>query len=354
MDRLPCGIYFQSYEKDAALVQTKTAWVVHIAFILLLACLPLVASPRVLSILSMISINVIAVLGLNILTGFCGQFSLGHVAFMAVGAYTSAILTASLGAPFWLALVCAPLVAGVVGVVFGLPSLRVKGFYLILATVAAQFILVDFLPFQFNTITGGGTGIDVPHPKFGDLILRTEAQKYLLIVTFAVLATILVTNILRTKAGRAFVAIRDNDLAASVMGVNVYGYKLLAFFLGCLLAGLAGALYAHYVGHVSPEFFTLNNSIWFLGMIIIGGGGSTSGAVMGTVFLSLLIELTIEIAPLVEKTVPLLSSSASASLGLLVPGVVIILFLMFEPRGLSHRWWMIKAYFKLWPYSLQK
>ena len=353
MDRLPCGIYFESYEKDMALVQTKTAWAVHVAFLLSLFCLPFIASPRILGIISMIGITLIAVQGLNILTGYCGQFSLGHVAFMAVGAYTSGLLVTSMGFPFWLALICASLVSGIVGVIFGLPSLRIKGFYLILATVAAQFILVDFLPYQLPEITGGGNGLDVPHPKIGNLILQSEAQKYFLIIGLAVLTTVFVTNILRTKAGRAFVAIRDNDLAASVMGVNVFGYKLLAFFLGCLLAGLAGALFAHYMGHVTPEFFTLNNSIWYLGMIIIGGIGSTSGAVMGTVFLSLLIELTIEIVPLVEKLVPFLSRSASASLSLLVPGVVIILFLMFEPRGLYHRWRIVKAYFKLWPYSLQ-
>ncbi len=354
MDRLSCGIYFESYEKDMALVQTKTAWAVYVVFLFALFLLPFIAPHRIISMVSMIGISVIAVQGLHILTGYCGQFSLGHSAFMAVGAYASALLVTSLSFPFWLALICASLVSGIVGIIFGLTSLRMKGFYLILATVAAHSILVEFLPFQLAEITGGGDGLDVPPPKIGNLVLQSEAQKYFLIMGLAVLTTVLVTNILRTKAGRAFVAIRDNDLAASVMGVNVSGYKLLAFFLSCLLAGLAGSLYVSYMGHVTPEFFTMHMSIWYLGMIIIGGMGSTSGAVLGTVFLSVLTELTIEIVPLVGKVVPYLSSSASATLNLLVPGIAIIFFLIFEPRGLYHRWWMVKAYFKLWPYSLQK
>ena len=352
MDKLPCGIYIESYEKDMALVQTRTAWAVHVAFLASLFCLPFIASPRILGIVNMIGINLIAVQGLNILTGYCGQFSLGHVAFVAVGAYTTGILVTSMGFPFWLALICASLVSGMVGLIFGIPSLRIKGFYLILATIAAQFILIDFLPYQLPQLSAGA--IDVPHPKIGNLILKSESQKFFLIMGLAVLVTLFVSNILRTKAGRAFVAIRDNDLAASVMGVNVFGYKLLAFFLGCLLAGLSGSLFAQYVGHVSTEFFTLNNSIWYLGMIIIGGLGSTSGAVMGTVFLGLLIELTIEIVPFIERNVPFLSNSASASLSLVIPGIVIILFVIFEPRGLYHRWRLVKSYFKLWPYARQK
>lgn len=351
MDRLPCGIYFESYGRDMAIVQTKIRWVLAISSLVILFSIPFFATERILSVVNIIAINVIAVQGLHILTGCCGQISLGHAAFMAVGAYTSGILSLKLGLPFWVNLACASFFAGTIGIIFGLPSLRVKGFYLILATIACHFILVDFLPYQLKDITGGGYGLEVPKPQILGLVLKSEKSFYFLFVGFAVLMTFLAKNIIRTKAGRAFIAIRDNDLAASVMGISLYRYKLLAFFLGCFYAGLGGGLFAYYTGHVTPEFFTLNNSIWYLGMIIIGGLGSTAGAVMGTIFLSLLIELTTEVTPLIEGTMSFLSRSAFASLNLVIPGLVILLFIIFEPRGLYHRWQIIKAYFQLWPYS---
>lgn len=350
MDRLPCGTYFESYEKDIAIAQTKARKVLAIAGLLSLFCIPFIAGERILSIINLIAISLIAVHGLNILTGCCGQISLGHAAFMAVGAYTSGILVGKYGFPFWGGLVCAALCAGIIGMVFGISSLRIKGFYLILATVAAQFILVDFFPYQLKEITGGGYGLDVPYPQIGSLKLDSEKPLYFLIVGFTVLMTFFAKNLLRSKTGRAFIAIRDNDLAASVMGINLYKNKLLAFFIGCTYAGIAGSLFAHYVGRVDPGFFTFNNSIWYLGMIIVGGIGSTAGAVMGTVFLSLLIELTIEVSPLIAGAVPFIATSIHASLSLVIPGLVIILFIIFEPRGLYHRWQIIKAYFQFWPY----
>jgi branched-chain amino acid transport system permease protein len=351
MDRLPCGVYFESYEEDMAVAQTMARKAVAIGFVALLFCIPLVAGERIVGIINTMAITVIAVQGLSILTGGCGQISLGHAAFMAVGAYTSGYLVGKCGLPFWSGLICAAVSSGLIGMVFGLPSLRIKGFYLILATVAAQLILVDFLPFQLKDITGGGYGLEVPPPEIAGFVLDSEKSMYFLIVGFAVLMTLFAKNIFRTKTGRAFIAVRDNDLAAAVMGISLYRYKLLAFFIGCLYAGIAGSLFAHYTGHVDPGFFTLDNSIWYLGMIIVGGIGSTAGAVMGTVFFSLIIELTIEIAPLVEQTVPFLSRSGLASLSLVIPGAVIILFLIFEPRGLYHRWQIIKAYFQVWPYA---
>ncbi len=354
MDRLPCGTYFESYEKDMAVVQTKVRWVLAIFSLAFLFCLPLFATERILGIINIISINVIAVLGLNILTGCCGQISLGHAAFMGVGAYSSGIFIGELGLPFWASVICAALSTGIVGMVFGLPSLRIKGFYLILATVAAQFILVEFLPYQLKGITGGGYGLDIPAPKILGKTLNTEKSIYFFIASIAVLMAFFAKNILRTKAGRAFIAIRDNDLAASVMGINLYLYKLMAFFIGCFYAGLAGAIFAHYMRHVDPGFFTFNTSVWYLGMIIVGGIGSTAGAIMGTIFFSILIELTIEMAPVIQSSVPFLSRSGFASLNLVIPSFVIILFLIFEPRGLYHRWEIIKAYCQFWPYTHTK
>lgn len=351
MDRLPCGIYFETYEQDMGIVQTGFRWSVSILFLIFLFCIPLFAGERVLGTINTMAITLIAVQGLNILTGGCGQISLGHAAFMAVGAYTSGYLVGELELSFWTGLVCAGLFAGLIGLIFGLPSLRVKGFYLILVTIAAQFILVIFLPYQLADITGGANGLEVPPPSIGPLILDSEGSQYFLIIPIAIIMTLLAKNILRTRAGRAFIAIRDNDLAASVMGINIYYYKLLAFFIGCSYAGIAGGLFAHYTGHVDPEFFPLEKSIWFVGMIIIGGIGSTAGAVMGTIFLSVLTELTMDFSSFIGELIPHFARSLLASLSLVIPGLVIILFLVFEPRGLYHRWVIIKTYFQFWPYS---
>jgi branched-chain amino acid transport system permease protein len=162
------------------------------------------------------------------------------------------------------------------------------------------------------------------------------------------LATFLAQNIARTRVGRAFVAIRDNDLAAEVMGINLWGYKLLAFFIGCVYAGVAGSLLVHYIAFASVDHFPFINSVWYLGMLIVGGEGSIAGAIFGAVSLKLLDELVTIVGPILSAVV---AAQAAASLGLIMRGLVIILFLIFEPRGLVHRWEMIKAYFKLWPFS---
>lgn len=349
MDRLPCGVYFDTYKKDMAIIQTRSHRACLAALLIFLCCIPLFAGDRILALLSDISITVIAVQGLNILTGACGQISLGHTAFMAVGAYTSGYLVGTCKLPFWMGLISAGLLAGVIGLIFGFSSLRIKGFYLILVTVAAQFILVVFLPYQLVNITGGANGLNVPDPSIMGLTFNSETSKYALNVGFAAIMVLFAKNLLRTRVGRAFIAIRDNDLAASVMGISVYRYKVLAFFLGCFYAGIAGSLFAHYVGHVDPGFFPLEKSIWYLAVITVGGMGSTAGAVMGAIFLSLLNELTIEVTPLIEGGIPFLPRTAVTSLNLIIPGIIVILFLVFEPRGLYHRWQVIKGYFQRWP-----
>ena len=259
MDRLPCGTYFDTYKKDMAIIQTRSHWICVIALLILLCCIPLFVGDRILAVISDISITVIAVQGLNILTGACGQISLGHTAFMAVGGDTSGYLVGTCKLPFWIGLIAAGFFSGIIGLIFGFSSLRIKGFYLILVTVAAQFILVVFLPYQLVDITGGADGLDVPSPSIMGLTFGSEQMKYLLNVGFAVIMVLFAKNMLRTRVGRAFIAIRDNDLAASVMGIGVYRYKVLAFFLGCFYAGIAGSLFAHYVGHVVPGFFPLRN-----------------------------------------------------------------------------------------------
>jgi len=344
---LRCGTFQESYSQDMAIFRTRLHWGILLVFLIFLLVCPLFLSDRMLTIMTMIGIAIISVHGLNILTGYCGQISLGHVGFMAVGAYTSAVLTAKLGWSFWPALPCAALAAGIVGLIFGLPSLKIKGFYLIMATIAAHFIIIWFV-LQLYSLTGGPDGLAVPKPRIGSFVLSSKASYFYLVMVMACLATFFAVNIGRTRAGRAFVAIRDNDLAAEVMGISLWSYKLQAFFIGCVYAGVAGVLLVHYYAFASVDQFPFMDSVWYLGMLIVGGMGSATGAILGAVSLKLLDELVTIVGPILSAVI---AAQAAASLALITRGLIIILFLIFEPRGLAHRWGMIKTCYRLWPFS---
>lgn len=341
------GIFHENYAQEMAILNSRGKWGALAGLLVLLFVCPLFLSDRMLTILTTMGIAVVSAHGLNILTGYCGQISIGHSGFMAVGGYTSAILCAKLGWPFWVALPCGALAAGLAGLIFGLPSLKIKGFYLIMATIAAQFIII-WVIIQLRSITGGTDGLLVPKPTIGGLSLSSKINYYYLVLVFVVLATITAHNIVRTRSGRAFIAIRDNDLAAEVMGVSLWHYKLQAFFIGCIYAGAAGSLLLHYVRFASIEQFPFWDSVWYLGMLIVGGMGSTAGAIFGVIALKLLDELVTVAGPILAAAV---APQAAASLALITHGLIIIIFLIFEPRGLYHRWEMIRAYFRLWPFS---
>jgi branched-chain amino acid transport system permease protein len=220
-------------------------------------------------------ITITAVLGLTILTGHCGQISLGHTAFMAVGAFVGAVLL-NKGIPLILVLILTGLSGGVVGLVFGLPALRIKGFYLAFATLAAfyviQFVLVHYC--------GGETGYEVSPPSLLGFSFNSDFRIYYLIATTCFIMTFITKNITRCKWGRAFVAIRDHDIAANTLGVNIYFYKLMAFFIGCFYAGIAGFLVSIYMGWASVDHYSLSKCIWYVGMIVVGGMHSITGAYM--------------------------------------------------------------------------
>jgi len=344
------GTFHENYTQDMALFGSGLhRGAIALLFIALFAG-PFFLSDRMLTILTTMGIAVISVHGLNILTGYCGQISIGHSGFMAVGGYTSAILCAHLGWPFWAALPCAALAAGLAGLLFGLPSLKIKGFYLIMATIAAQFIII-WIIIQLRSLTGGTDGLLVPKATLGGITLNSKENYYYLVMVMVVLATISAQNIVRTRAGRAFIAIRDNELAAEVMGVRLWSYKLQAFFIGCIYAGAAGSLLVHYVRFASIEQFPFMDSVWYLGMLIVGGMGSITGAIMGVVALKVLDELVTVAGPILAAAV---APQAAASLALISHGVVIIIFLIYEPRGLYHTWEMIKIYFQVWPFSHQQ
>ena len=346
---LPCGTHNYTYAQDMAILRTKTHWALLIALFILVFTAPLYWSNYWLSVFNLIGITVIAAIGLNILLGYCGQLSFGHVGFIAVGAYTSAVLTNVFELPFLVGLVAAGFTAGLVGLIFGIPSLRVKGFYLAIATIAAQFIIIWVI--NHLEITGGFTGITVPHASIGGLVLASEASQFYLIMVIAVLATFFAKNLARTRIGRAFIAIRDNDVAAEVMGVNLFSYKLLAFFSGCFLAGIAGSLLAHWVGFMSPENFTFMESILYIGMIVIGGLGTTLGPILGVIFIRLLQQGMMFVAPTIEAAFPTLPAGFATGIAPMLFGMIIVLFLILEPRGLAHRWMLLKAAYRLWPFS---
>lgn len=346
---LPCGIHNYTYAQDMAIFRTKTHWALLIGLLALLFTFPLYGSGYLLSVANLIGITLIAAAGLNILTGYCGQLSIGHAGFIAVGAYTAAVLTNVLELPFLVGLIAAGLMAGFVGLIFGIPSLRVKGFYLAIATIAAQFIIIWVI--NHLRITGGFVGIAVPYASIGGLVFDNEAKMFYLIMVIAVLCTFFAKNLARTRVGRAFVAIRDNDLAAEVMGINLFYYKLLAFFIGCFLAGIAGSLLAHWIGFMNTEQFSLMESILYIGMIIIGGLGTTLGPILGVIFIRLLQQGMMFVAPTIEAAIPALPAGFATGIAPMLFGLIIVLFLILEPRGLAHRWMLFKAAYRLWPFS---
>lgn len=346
---LPCGTFNRSYNQDMAIVRTRHQWGILVATLLILMVVPLFAPTYFIGLINSISITIIVVLGLQIVFGYCGLISFGQAAFMAVGAYTSAILSSKLGVPFWIALPLSGIAAGLIGIIGGAPSLRIKGFYLAIATMAIHAVVMWLI--VHLKVTGGVSGLNVPFPKLGPLVFNNDESMYYIIVPVMLLLTLAAKNLARSKVGRAFVAIRDNDLAASVMGINLYHYKLLAFFISCFYAGIGGSLWAYWTLVVHPEQFTLVNAIYYVGMIIVGGMGSITGVFFGTLFIRLLDELIMFASPPLAAALPWLGVYPAAILGLAGFGIVLALFLVFEPRGLAHRWEIFKATYRLHPFA---
>jgi len=346
---LPCGTFNEDYGRDTAVIRTRLQWLLTILALAVLLTLPLYGSYYLVGLVNKMAIWVIAILGLQLMMGYCGLISFGQVAFMAVGAYTSAILTATLGWPFWAALPMAGIVAGLAGIIGGAPAMRIKGFYLALATLAIHYI-VTWLVIHLN-ITGGAVGMRVPAPTIGAFAFDTDQTMFYIIIPMMLMMTYFAKNLARSRIGRAFVAIRDNDLAAAVMGVNLFYHKLLAFFIGCFFAGIAGSLYVHWYTFANVEMFPLNDAVFYIGILIVGGLGTITGVFFGTVFILGLIELVITASPTLTAAFPALGIAPAAALGATAFGVIIVLFLIFEPRGLAHRWAIFKVSYRLFPFA---
>ena len=348
------GVFKTSYAADMALYPLPIAkWAVAAFAGLFIVIAPLALGEYYISILNLILIAVVGALGLNILVGYTGQISIGHGAFMSVGAYTAANLVTHLHAPFWITIPAGGLMAALIGAVVGIPSLRIKGIYLAIATLAAQLI-IEWTINHVPAISGGAqASIEVPRPSLFGISFSTQGSLYFFLLFFAVLAIVATLNLVRSRIGRAFVAVRDQDIAAEIIGINIYRYKLLAFAISSFYAGVCGVLYTYYFGIANYEQFQLIVSIDYLAMIIIGGLGSVLGSIFGAIFVTLLpiaIRIFMEdVGSLFFTTAEMANVISGLRLG--VFGGLIIFFLIVEPEGLNRLWRNIRSYFRVWPFS---
>jgi branched-chain amino acid transport system permease protein len=349
-----CGVLKTSYEADMALYPLPIArWTMAALAVLFFLVIPLGLHEYYLSIANLVWIAVIGAVGLNILVGYTGQVSIGHGAFMSVGAYTAANLATRLDSPWPVNLLAGGLMAAAVGAVVGIPSLRIKGLYLAIATLAGQLI-IEWTINHVTFISGGvQASIEVARPRLGPMVLDSQRDMYYFLLFFVVLAVVGAMNLVRSRVGRAFIAIRDQDIAAEIIGIDIFRYKLLAFAISSFYAGVTGVLYTYFLGIANYEQFQIGVSIDYLAMIIIGGLGSILGSIFGAIFVTLLpivIRMSMEafgglfLAPqTVLNLIP--------NLRLMLFGALIVIFLVVEPEGLNRLWRNIRNYFRIWPFA---
>jgi len=322
----------QRYEEDLYLVRGALGWTALLAFAALLVLLPYLAPGYFLYTASLIAAHVVIAVGLNLLVGYTGQISLGHAGFVALGAYTAGILAARLHLPWPVAMAAGGVVAAFFGFLVGIPALRLTGPYLTIATLGFG-IAVNQVLTNWDALSGGRSGLFLPKLAVAGVRLRDHHIYYL----FAALAAALVWvafNLARSHIGRAFVAIRDSDIAAEVMGVNLTVYKTLAFAVSAFYAGIGGAMLAYLLGFLEPQMFTLFESIYYFSMIVVGGLGTIPGSILGAVVLTILPQ---QLAGL-KQYLPL------------VYGATIVFVMAVEPWGLYGRWLKVKLWFKTWPF----
>jgi len=349
----PCGDFRTNYRTDTTIFQTRWSFYFCLAGIALAAASPLFLDGYYLTLMIQIGYLGIAALGLNILVGFTGQISLGHSAFFGFGAFASAWINTSTGIPVFFSIPLAGVLTTAVGMIFGVPASRIKGLYLAIATLASQFILQDFFA-RAEWFTGGAAGaLAEPFSIFG-FVFDTDERFLYVVLVYVIVMYVGAANLMRSRDGRALVAVRDHYLSAEMMGINLAKYRILSFGISSFYAGVGGALFAHYLQYVSVEGFDILLSIQFLGMIIIGGLGSIMGSLMGSAFMILLPEVMEGAMAMVAQkswgNIPALLEGLPYLKEMAV-GLAIILFLIFEPNGLAHRWRLIKAYWKLYPFS---
>jgi len=342
------GDFKDTYNKDEAIFQSLFVKFWLSLFIVFLFIFPFFVNEYILYIANLIGISIIGAHGLNLLTGFTGQISLGHAVFIGVGAYTSAILITKVGISFWWTVPMAGLVSAFAGVIIGIPSLRIKGLYLAISTLAAQFIL-EYIFKNWVVMTGGIRGINVPSPELFGFRFDTERRFYFIILFFVILSTLYARNLIRMRVGRAFIAIRDHDIAAELIGINLFKYKLLSFAISSFYAGVAGCLWGSLMNIVTPYHFPLSRSIEYMAMVIVGGMGNILGSIFGAIFMVLVPEM-LKIGTNPIKNIAVFQH-IFGPLRETVFGALIVLFLVFEPRGIAEIWRRIKVFFLMWPFS---
>jgi branched-chain amino acid transport system permease protein len=343
-----------TYEADMGLYPLPIAkWTVAALAVVFFLVIPLSLHEYYLSVANLVWVAIVGALGLNILVGYTGQVSIGHGAFMSVGAYTAANLANRLGSPWPVNLLAGGLMAALIGAIVGIPSLRIKGLYLAIATLAGQLI-IEWTINHVTFISGGvQASIEVARPRLGPYVLDSQRDMYYFLLVFVVLAIIGTMNLMRTRVGRAFIAIRDQDIAAEIIGINIFRYKLLSFAISSFYAGVTGVLYTYFLGIANYEQFQIGVSIDYLAMIIIGGLGSVLGAIFGAIFVTL---LPIVIRYVMEAFGGIFFSEHTVlnlipNLRLIVFGGLIIFFLIVEPEGLNRLWRNIRSYFRVWPFA---
>jgi branched-chain amino acid transport system permease protein len=341
------GYFRTRYAQDFSLAETRLQRLSLAVGILLLIAFPFLASPFGLDLACQVFLAAVGALSLMLLTGYAGQISLGHAGLLAAGAFVSGILFKEFGAPFWVTLPAAALAGALLGIVFGLPSLRLRGLYLAVSTLALHFVVV-YLGGEYEAKRGYSTGIVIDPPQlFGWQLVHPRAWYFVLLVAAAA-TLMLCINLLRSRTGRAWGAIRSNETVAEALGIGIAGYKLLAFVISSAITAVAGALFAYYRGFVSVEAFSLFLSISYVAMIIIGGMGSLLGALLGAAFVTLFpyaIEAALLALPGAQRYAGEVFAVNYAAFGL-----VMVLFLIFEPLGLTGIWRRIQNYFLLWPF----
>lgn len=345
----------RDYYEDVALFSSPSVVFWFVVLIGGLYCLPLFADNYYIYVANYIAINIIVASGLNLLVGFTGQISLGHAGFFAIGAYGTITLMAKAGFPFLLALPCAAMIAAGFGFLLGLPSLRLEGPYLAIATLGFGLTITQVIGRM--AVFGGREGLHAPDIVIGPWTLDTDKEFYYLLISLTILLVLFLRNLIKTRVGRAFIAIRDADIAAQTMGVNIVYYKTLSFAVSAFYAGIGGGLYAFVLKFIEPEIFTLMMSILFLAMVVIGGLGSMMGSITGA---ALLCWLDLKLRnilgiPYIGEWLDQLSKkwfsiTGVSNIQFIIFGTIMILIMLFEPLGLYGVWIRTKKYWRTWPF----
>ncbi len=341
------GSFKESYEDQFTLFKTDFGrlWV-WISLILLFVVVPFASGMKILNLFSLIGIYAIAALGLNILTGFTGLLSLAHGSLFGIGAYTAAILGSRGGLPFFITIPLAAVLAAVVGIILSFSAVRLRNVYLCIITIGGQMV-IEYVFLHWKGLTGGAEGLTIAVGEPGPLSISNGMTLYFVVFIALVVMIWMASNLMRTRFGRAFVAIRDNETAAEGMGIPIFKYKLLSFAISSCLAGLAGALFAYHIKEIFPRLFNVGMSMEFVAMVVAGGLGSIPGAVFGSIFIVSLNELLGMLANCLPETSAL---TAMVPVREFFYGVVIVVFITVNPKGISSLWERTKSFFRNWPF----